>query len=343
MEAKILDALVRSKKSVWELLDAVDVPLISFVDGIRKLCSDGFVAVNGDGTFSLTEKGKNVIDERGSLFTSTICEKCLGKRITFNGKFIEVLEEYKRLVADRPQPCIDFFQGYMREFDVIARIALMHHYGDLHGKEFILIGDDDLVSVALALTELPSRICVLDVDERLGEFLGKLNREHAFEIEFERYNVADPLPEKYVGKFDVFSSEPLETISGLEAFVLRGITSLKDGGVGYFGLTTAEASCKKWIAVEKLLARMNCVITDLIRGFSRYPMNYETINYEDFIGKLQLPVKENPGIDWYKSALFRFEVLNKPRNVENVNRKLRIKFVDEEEDLTHPAVSSKLG
>ncbi|MEM3695112.1 MAG: bis-aminopropyl spermidine synthase family protein [Candidatus Bathyarchaeia archaeon] len=342
MEVKILDALARSRKSIWELLDVVDVTLRSFVDGIRKLHSEGFVAADDDGIFSLTEKGKSVIDKRALQFTSGVCEKCLGKRITFNGKFIEVFEEYKRLVAGRPQPSMDFFQGYMREFDVIARIALMHHYNDLQGKEFILIGDDDLVSVALALTRLPSRICVLDVDKRLGEFLGKINHEHAFEIEFERYNVADPLPEKYINNFDVFSSEPLETVSGLKAFILRGIISLKEGGVGYFGLTTAEASYKKWIAVEKLLTRMNCVITDLIKGFSRYPMNYESINYEDFIGKLQIPAKENPGVDWYKSALFRFEVLNKSKNVGDINRKLRITFVDENEDVTHPKVFSKL-
>ncbi|MEM3730383.1 MAG: bis-aminopropyl spermidine synthase family protein [Candidatus Bathyarchaeia archaeon] len=341
-EAKILSAVAGSRKSVWELLEVVDVPLRDFVDGIRKLHSEGLIAVDGDGTFGLTERGKNVVDERASKFVSAVCEKCLGKRITFDGKFIEILEEYRKLVAGRPLPSVDFFQGYMREFDVVARTAIMHHYDNLQGKDFILIGDDDLLSVALALTGLPSRICVLDVDERLGEFLRKLNREHAFEIEFERYNVAEPLPEKYVGKFDVFSSEPLETMSGLRAFLLRGIISLKDGGVGYFGLTTAEASYKKWIAVERLLTRMNCVITDLIRGFSRYPMNYETINYEDFIGKLGVPVNENPGIDWYKSALFRFEVLGKPTNIRNANKRLRIKFVDEEEDITHPAVFSKL-
>jgi len=206
-----------------------------------------------------------------------------------------------------------------------------------------LVGDDDLLSVALALTRLPSRITVLDIDKRLGEFIGSVNKEYGFGIEYIEYNVADPLPTELLGKFDVFSSEPLETLSGLRAFLMRGVACLRENGVGYFGLTLYEASLKKWLAVQKLLSRMNCVVTDIIQGFSVYPMDYGTANYEEFAYNLGFKVNKNPGVNWYKSALFRFELLGRAKLPVGANKKLRIQFIDKEEDLTHPMLYHNFG
>ena len=334
-EIQILNELAISKRSIWELLDRINFPLKDFVEAIKTLYEKGLISADKEGLY-LTEKGKEQVDPKILEFESEICPRCLGKRIVFGEKFREILKEFKRIVKQRPRPTLDFFQGYMQEEDVIARVALMHHYGDLYKKDFILIGDDDLLSIALSLTQLPSKITVLDIDERLGDFIKNANEKYGFDIEFRRYNVAEPLPKDLIGNFDVFSSEPLETLTGLKAFVSRGISCLKEDGVGYFGLTILEASHQKWLAIQRLLSRMNCVITDIIRGFSIYPMDYGTVNYEKFAYKLGIPVGKNPGINWYKSALYRFEVLGKPKLVIDPRKKLRIKFIDPEEDVTHP-------
>lgn len=341
IENKILHELAASKKTIWELLEKFNYPLKDFVAALIRLYKNGFIFA-GEGGFLLTEKGKGEINIKDIDFKGEICPLCLGKRIVPEAKFKEVLSEFKRIVEKRPRPKIDFFQGHMLEQDVIARVALMHYYDDLDRKNIVLIGDDDLLSVALALTELPSRIVVLDADARIGEFIKSTNIEYNFSIEFEKYNVADPLPTEIRGKFDVFSSEPLETMSGLKAFLCRGVTCLKANGVGYFGLTRYEASLKKWQAVQRLLARMNCVITDIIQGFSVYPMDYGTADYEKFVYNLGFTVRENPGINWYKSALLRFEVLGEARIPANLDKKLRLKFIDENEDLTHPFLHHKI-
>ncbi len=335
VEIQILNELASSKKTIWELLESTNFPLKDFTDAVKSLYEKKLVAADSEGLY-LTEKGREVIDPRILEFESKICPRCSGKRVVFGEKFRVILKDFRRIVKSRPRPTLNFFQGYMQERDVIARVALMHHYGDVHRKEFVLIGDDDLLSIALSLTHLPDRILVLDIDERLGEFIRNVNREYGFDIEFRKYNVADPLPNDLIGNFDVFSSEPLETLSGLRAFIGRGVSCLKENGVGYFGLTILEASNKKWLAVQKLLVRMNCLITDVIRGFSVYPMDYGTVNYEKFAYKLGFPVGKNPGINWYKSALYRFEVLGAPKFVVDPKKRLRLKFIDPEEDITHP-------
>jgi len=335
VEVQILNELAESKKTFWELLDKNHNTLKIFLQSLNNFYESGLVAADKEGLY-LTNKGLKEVNRKSLDFKGEICSECEGKRILPAGKFKETLTRFNEIVKERPLPTLDFFQGYMREYDVIARVALMHFYGDLADKDFILVGDDDLLSVALSLTDLPSRILVLDVDERLGKFLRKINKEYGFDIEFQKYNVSDPLPSNLTGNFDVFSSEPLETLSGLKAFICRGIACLREDGVGYFGLTNVEASYKKWIEIEKMLTEMNCVITDIIRDFSKYPLNYETINYEKFASKLKFPVRKNPGILWYKSSLFRFKILGKAKLAVAADEKLQITWVDKEEDLTYP-------
>lgn len=335
IEEYVLHELASSRRSLWELLEHSRFPLKDLLPTLRKLKEEGVIGAD-EGGFYLTGEGRKRVDGGSLLYVSRVCPRCSGKRIVAGGKFREVLAEFKRIARRRPSPSLAFFQGHMREEDVVARAALMHSFGDLLRRRVVLVGDDDLLSVVLSLTGLPSRICVLDADQRLGDFLEEVNREHGFDIEFRRYDVADPLPGDLVGTFDVFSSEPLESMSGLRAFVARGVSCLGEGGAGYFGLTALEASCRKWMAIERLLLEMNCVLTDIIRDFSRYPMDYGTVNYESFASGLGFPVGKNPGVDWYRSTLFRLEALGRPRNVVPAGKRLRVVPIDRGEDITHP-------
>lgn len=338
VKREILREVAASPKNFWFLLDRCNFSLRDFIAALKELQESGLIIMK-DGLFHITEKGEELVNPRSLNFEVSLCPSCYGKRVIPKAMFVDILDKFRCIVKDRPYPKLDFFQGYMVEQDVIARVALMHYYGDLDGKSILIIGDDDLLSIALALTELPSRIVVLDVDSRLGDLINSVNREHNFNIEFLQYNVADPLPVDLRGKFDVFSSEPLETMSGLKAFILRGVSGLRENGVGYFGLTRYEASLKKWLSIQRFLVGMNCVITDLINGFSSYPMSYGDVDYDAFAYKLGFEVAKNPGINWYKSALFRFEVLGKVKPLEGFNRRIHVKSIDPMEDLTHP----KLG
>lgn len=333
LESKVLNELAVSSKTFWELLDKIDAPLSNLLNTLENLNKKGFITYDKQG-FHITEKGKSKINLKSLEFTSKICNLCLGKRILLEGKFKDIFETFKKIVENRPIPSIDFFQGYMLERDVVSRVALMHYYGDLEGKKILLIGDDDLLSVALALTNLPSKITVLDIDKRIGDFLNTVSKNYKLNIDFFEYSVANPLPKKFQRKFDVFSSEPLETISGLRAFIIRGLSSLKENGIGYFGLTNYEASLEKWLKIQEFLVKMKCVITDIIQGFSVYPTKYGKVSYEEFANKLSFEIGENPGINWYKSALIRFEFLRKALP-NSLNKRIKINYVDVE-DVTHP-------
>lgn len=335
IEEYVLRRLASNVNSLWGLCDRSQFPLGEIIRTLKSLQKGGYISIEEDG-IRLTKQGIKAIGRSTGDYDGSTCQHCDGKGIVLDKSFQKILVEFKEIVKDRPAPSINFFQGYMREEDVVSRAALMHRYGDLRQRDIVLMGDDDLLSVVLSLTGMPARICVLDADERLGNFLMKVNKERGFEIEFNKYNVEDPLPKGLIGVFDTFSSEPLESISGLKAFVARGVSCLRENGAGYFGLTILEASLKKWLLIEKLLGKMNCVITDILRDFSRYPMNYGTVDYESFAKKLPFQVSPNPGINWYRSTLFRFEAIGRPKPCLPPTKRFKIKSVDEEEDLTHP-------
>lgn len=341
----ILLQLADSDKTIWELLDGWQFTLAEFISTVNKLYEDRFLESDGK-KLRLTRKGKERVNPAELRYMPRLCGACKGRRITLPKPYKELLRKFKEAVKGRPAPKDEYYQGFIGEFDVAARIALMNYHGDVAGKEVILIGDDDLLSVALALTGLPSRITVLDVDERIGDFIDRVNEKHGLAIEFLRYNVEEPLPKTLLNRFDVFSSEPLETESGVRAFLSRGVACLRKGGVGYFGLTTLEASRRKWAMAEESLLRMGCAITDVIRGFTVYPSVYVKEPKEPFLPllkfKLKFDFKGKFETGWYKSSLVRFEAME-PNPLIKWNEKIKVELVDPKESLTHPFSYGPLG
>ncbi|MEO0087484.1 MAG: bis-aminopropyl spermidine synthase family protein [candidate division WOR-3 bacterium] len=313
-------------------------PLKDTIKVLNKMVKVGLLT-SENSHLILTEKGKELYFQIKSPFRTGLCENCLGKRIIINEDFQKILEKFKEIVKERPQPIVEYIQGYMKEEDVIRRTVFMHSYNDLKEKNILIIGDDDLLSVALALTKLPKRIVVLDIDKRLVDFLEEINKKYDLKIEIFQYNISEPFPKKLKKKFDVFSCEPLETYSGLKLFIGRGINALKKNGVGYFGLTIQEASYPKWQFIQKFINQSNGVITDMIKGFSSYPVNsYESFNCEEVLLK-RLKMVINPSgkeIAWYKSTLIRFEILGEPKNLIKPEKRYKLIFKDEEEDITIP-------
>ncbi|WJQ05376.1 bis-aminopropyl spermidine synthase family protein [Geobacillus sp. CAMR5420] len=129
----------------------------------------------------------------------------------------------------RPKATPDFDQGYVTPETTVRRLALMAQQGDLMGRDILLLGDDDLTSIAAALSGLPRRICVLDVDERIVRFVRDVAQDQGWDhVHAEVYDVRDELPSHLRGQFDVFFTDPVDTVKGLLLFLSR----CTEGGVG---------------------------------------------------------------------------------------------------------------
>jgi len=191
-------------------------------------------------------------------------------------------------------------------------MAFIYQRGDLEGAEIFILGDDDLLSVAMGLTGMAQRITVVEIDPRLTYFIEHFCKKWGIgNITVKQYNVLEELPKEALGKYDVFVTDPVETHRGFKLFVGRCLSALKGPeSSGYIGLTHREASLKKWAEFQRFFLDSGLVVTDILRNMTTYPEEenkfehfYET--YE-IMGKMDLPI---PEVDWYKSSFLRVEVI----------------------------------
>ncbi len=311
MQERVLRLIGRGK-NIWVLLKESGLTVRDFVKVMNKLYEKGLIEVKNN---YVKPKAKVLEEEKIN--------------------YAKLEKKFKKAVKDRPRAKIEYFQGWVTSKSIVKRIKFMHECDGLKDKNIVLIGDDDLLSIALALTDLPKRIVVLDIDERLGKFIENFNKKYKKNIEFVEYDVANPLPKKLVSKFHIFSTEPLESYTGFLAFLTRGAASLKKNGSGYIGLTRAEVGLKKWQLFEKMMLDMNFVITDLLRDFSEYEIKSEPNAYDWWVKKFKFKVTPTLAINWYTSWLIRIEAVGKPNPKIKPNQKIKIDFVSQEE-YTHP-------
>lgn len=314
LEQRILQELRGSAKSYWHLLRESEADGPSFTRALGGLLGREWIEARGEFLY-LTEKGREAsISFRG--IEDVTCSHCRGRTVSPNGQFEDLLERFNKISQGRPEAISDYDQGCILPEDTIARVLYLYRRGDLEGSEILFLGDDDLTSLACALTGLPRRIQVLEIDSRLNEFL----RQRARENRWDNYQVLDydaraPIPENLEGQFDVFFTDPVETISGITLFLSRCVSGLKgENSAGYFGLTRIECPLFKWQQIQKNLLDMNFVITDIVRNFHEYVLEAKGIEEKGYRIHSNAPFKPGPpDVNFFRSNLVRIEALGLPR------------------------------
>lgn len=298
---------IMSSSDFWRIVDLSEEPLPLVADIIEILKEKGYVAINGE--ITLTEKGRDLVNRYEiTAIEEMVCESCSGRGISIEN-LNNLLEDFKKIVKDRPLPKQEFDQAFVTPETVIARVAFMISRNDIKNKEIFVIGDDDLTSVALMLSYLPKKIAVIDIDRRLTDFIERVSKEIGYDrIDILTFDIREELPHHIKKKFDTFITDPPETIYAIKSFVGRGISSLKEPGcAGYFGLTRRESSLRKWMEIERVLVEeFRVAITDIVKNFNEY-INW---GYEEKTRAWRLsPIKEKPSYNWYKSYMIRIVTL----------------------------------
>ncbi|WP_022853064.1 bis-aminopropyl spermidine synthase family protein [Thermodesulfatator atlanticus] len=304
---QILRALKARPMSFWELINYQDSHLVAFFEVVQELLKEGLIVQEGKVLKLAKDVDINPLED-------TLCHVC-GQGVEIKGLFAKVYEKFAKICAGRPLPTSDFDQGFIRPIDTMKRVVYLYQRGDLENTDIFILGDDDLFSVAATLTGLPKRVVVVEIDERINNFIRTYcEQEGVSNLEVYDYNVIDELHEDLRKRFDVFVTDPVETKKGLKLFVGRCIEALKGpGSVGYMGFTHREASLRKWFDFQKFILAAGMVITDILRDFTTYPEQEN--RWEDFyrtyeiMKKMELPL---PEVDWYKSCFVRFEVIEGP-------------------------------
>lgn len=304
---KRIVAAFLAAKDFWHALPYIDQPFNVAAETAKALFEENLVSFSGS-KIEFTEKGLKWTEEAGiqPLIIST-CKECSGRGIDFQN-FGELLSKFKKVVEGRPEAIVDFDQGYVTPETTVSRVVLLAQKGDIQGKDLLILGDDDLLSIAAALSGLPRRVVVVEIDERIVNFINEVSKKENLNIETINLDLRNPLPEGVLRSFDTFWTDPPETIEALELFISRGIAGLKGAGcAGYFGITYSESDKFKWRKFQNLLtSKLGAVITDMITGFNEY-VNWDYL-LETIRNDIE-PLTVYPDLNWYRSTQYRIEIL----------------------------------
>ncbi len=320
-------AALLTTDNLWEAIRLSRVPLRVLSVFWHQLIAEGLLEAH-DGALRLTESGQALAQALGvAPVREATCVHCEGRSVDYRTLPGDVVERFAEICRHRPEAIQDYDQGFVTEATTLARIAFAWHRGDLEGKQLLVLGDDDLMSIAAALTGAPAYVLAVDIDDRLIQFINDVARREGLDrLEAVRYDLREPLPTSWLRKFDTFMTDPTESFLGFKTTIERGLLALRGPGcAGYFGLTHVESSYEKWAQIQRFLLDSGVVLTDLIDDFSAY-VNWGYI--ESMRSWEWLPTHRLPERPWYYSALHRIELLRTPA-LENAAVEGDI-FTDEE-------------
>jgi len=204
------------------------------------------------------------------------CRRCDGRGIVVPRRLSTLLPELQRRIAHAPPIRAVLDQCHCTVDTKLRRVLALHEADALVGRRVLLLGDDDLVSVALEAvirsfgsSATVADLAVLDVDPGVIGFVRRELADAPFPVSCVRHDLRQPLPRALVGAFDTVVTDPPFTVDGAVLFLSRAADALMGPGTDVllsFGSKRPGAA----LAIQRAIADMGFAIRRLLRDFNEY-------------------------------------------------------------------------
>jgi len=209
------------------------------------------------------------------------CASCNSMLVDINKKIKPLIKFMEKVLLKRPKSTFVFDQRPVNIDTVARRVAYMILRGDMQNKKIAVIGDDDFTGLALAWTGMAKEVVVFEIDERILNFSDMISKQYKLNIKLRKQNLLDKAPTNYLNYFDTFITDPTPTVKPLTLFTLRGLEMLDkvENKTGYISLYPSHMAMN--IDFQKVLNKMNILITDLIPFLNQYEIIKEALEESD--------------------------------------------------------------
>jgi predicted methyltransferase len=153
----------------------------------------------------------------------------------------------------------------------------MYEAGALEGKTVLLLGDDDLTSLAVKVVSerlggapAVGGLVVVDVDPAVVSYLARRLRGASFRVECVQHDLRDPLPDRLRGVVDTVFVDPPYTKEGAALFLSRAAEALAGVPGRDVFLAFGSSRPRTALAVQTAIAAMGFTIRALTRSFNEY-------------------------------------------------------------------------
>jgi N4-bis(aminopropyl)spermidine synthase len=206
-----------------------------------------------------------------------ICPECGGGGLVIPGALAGLAARLDQAAAGAPSAKPELDQTHCTVTTKIRRVLAMHEAGALLGRRILLLGDDDLISVAVAafaaavgVTAGIERLTVIDSDPDVLAWAGDQISGTGIDAELVEHDLRRPLPGGLVGKFDVACTDPPYTVAGAELFLSRAVTGLapEPGKRVFFSFGARRPD--ETLRVQQLIGSMGLAVRALWPNFNEY-------------------------------------------------------------------------
>ncbi len=220
----------------------------------------------------LTPEARELIGER---HLAVECPGCGGLGLRAPGELAPLAAALEQAAAGAPRARMELDQSHCTVSTKIHRVLRLHQAGALEGKNILLLGDDDLICVAItrfvALAgAAPRLVTVIDADPEVLGWIGELTSQAPVRVRLIEHDLRMPLPGDLAGAFDVACTDPPYTEAGAELFLSRAVDALarKPGQHLFFSYGARRPA--QALATQRLIASLGLVIRSLAPNFNSY-------------------------------------------------------------------------
>lgn len=143
---------------------------------------------------------------------------------SLNAVITRAMTKLQGVVIERPKRRDDLDQCHATITTVLKRMFLLLQNG-LENKSVLLLGDDDLLSVALSVYDVPFQVTVVDIDSELLRTI-KRNSDQ-LKIKIFQWDLRNDLPADFTARYDMVFTDPPYTLRGQLAFLRSAILALR--------------------------------------------------------------------------------------------------------------------
>lgn len=242
------------------------------------------------------------------------CKKCKGTGVDIND-LLEIKRDFTEIYNNKPKPTLLFDQRPVTINTSLRRVGLLEKNYDINENTKILfLGDDDITSIALALTK-KCEIYVCDIDKRLLDYIEFVSKERNLNIKCFEFNVMNKVENQYKNFFDILVTDPTPEKNPFILFMNSAIKFTKKNGIIYTSIYST--AMKKTLELQKVITEMNLYISEMIKGFTLYKSLEElyTINDKKLFEKYN--VKFDDETICFTETMFRCEKTPDTNIIEN--------------------------
>jgi predicted methyltransferase len=204
------------------------------------------------------------------------CPGCGGTGVAVPPGLAALAGELERAAAGMPAAKLELDQTHCTVDTKIRRVLRMHEAGALAGQRVIVLGDDDLISLAIAAFAAlpaaaapPRRLAVVDCDPDLLGYLGE-RAAGRVPVELVEHDLRQPLPGSLLGAFDVACTDPPYTAAGAELFLSRAVAALAGGAGRPVFFSFGARRPDETLRTQRLITDLGLTVRSLVPGFNSY-------------------------------------------------------------------------